>query len=218
MSILSTPAAATTARSAAARAGARLLAAKRAGILTEAILLLLTLRLQRKRSEHDDALSFLQPAEHFGVVEIALAELHDARMEAGLCAIAREDETRARARWARAHLRRRRECTGASTWRRALTCRASDTGRGRLPGVRALCASRASTRGAGVDAELSIDGTKLLVDRLHFRAAAEPAALLSAALRATGLLAGLTTASRSEPATTAPLRAITTASAVRAAG
>src|SRR5262249_43347786 len=91
-------AAATTAAAwtAAARAGARtLLPAERARVRASAILLRLALRLQRKRAEHHDPLSFLETARHFGVIEVALAELNDARGEPRLGAVGDETESRA---------------------------------------------------------------------------------------------------------------------------
>ena len=66
------------AAAAATRPAARsLLSAERARVLTNAILLLETLRLHGERSEHHDSLAFLETARDFGVVEVALAELHE---------------------------------------------------------------------------------------------------------------------------------------------
>ena len=69
-----------------------LLPAQRAGVLTETILLLLALRLERQRAEHHDPLAFLETAHHFRVIEIALTERDDARMEYFLRAVAREHQ------------------------------------------------------------------------------------------------------------------------------
>jgi len=115
MSIGSTPSA--TAATAAARstatgatgAWAGLLAAQRIGVLTRAILLLLTLCLESQRAEHDDALTFLQSAHDFREVQVSLSELYDARVEDRLRAIRDEDKTLSRALRTAPHLGRRCE-------------------------------------------------------------------------------------------------------------
>jgi hypothetical protein len=117
MSIRSAPST-TTARTAAART---LLAAQWAGVLADSVLLLLTLRLQRQRTQHDDVFAFLQAAQHFGIIEIALSELHDARMEIRLRAVADEYETRALPCWPCAHFRRRSERARATALSATLT-------------------------------------------------------------------------------------------------
>jgi len=61
--------------------------------------------------------------------------------------------------------------------------RRSSGGR-RLSRVATLRAARARASRAWVDAELCVDGAKLLVDGLHLRAAAESAAALTAAAAA----------------------------------
>src|SRR4051812_10447384 len=66
------------------RAGAAatlLLHAWHAGLLAETIVVLLTLRLERRRGEHGDLLPFLHAAEDLGVVEVAGADEDDARLE-----------------------------------------------------------------------------------------------------------------------------------------
>ncbi len=62
--------------------------------MTDAILLLEALRLERERAEHHDAFAFLEAADDFGEIEVALAKLHDARIELDLRAVRHEDETR----------------------------------------------------------------------------------------------------------------------------
>jgi hypothetical protein len=79
---------------AAARAAAGgCLAAERTRTLSNAVLLLLALRLERKGSEHYDAIAFLQPAHDFSIIEVALAKLHDSRLENRVCAVRDEDES-----------------------------------------------------------------------------------------------------------------------------
>jgi hypothetical protein len=77
--------------------------------LAQTILLLLALRLEGQGAEHDYALAFLETAHHFGVVEILLSELHDARVEDRLRTVGDEYQTLAKALRTSAHLGRRRE-------------------------------------------------------------------------------------------------------------
>src|SRR5437868_1008198 len=55
--------------------------ARDAHALTRAIVLRLTRGLHLQRADQHDAIAFLQSAQHFGVVEVALAELQHARNE-----------------------------------------------------------------------------------------------------------------------------------------
>jgi hypothetical protein len=70
---------------------------------------LLTLSLESQCAEHHDPFALFEAAHYFGVVEIALAELHDTRMENGLRAVRREYEARAVALWTPAHFGRGRQ-------------------------------------------------------------------------------------------------------------
>ena len=113
-----------------------------------AILLLETLRLQRERAEHHDPFAFLQAVHDFGVIEIALAELHDARMELRLRAVADEDETLTLARRAvRAFV-----LDGVSELPAG---RPPDADRGVPPAGAPCAATRARPGRAGVDADFS---------------------------------------------------------------
>src|SRR4051812_40181437 len=73
--------------------------------LAHAIVLLLPLRLQRDGREQCDLLTFLHTADHLGVIEVAGAEHHDARLER--LVLRYEDESRARTRARAAHFGRR---------------------------------------------------------------------------------------------------------------
>src|SRR5205085_12369439 len=84
-------------------------------VRTSAILLLLALRRESESAEHHDALTFLHAAGDFGIIEVASAELHDARLEARLATVRHDDETLTCTLRPAPHLRRRRELPTATT-------------------------------------------------------------------------------------------------------
>src|SRR5262249_15519364 len=165
-------AAATTAatRTAAARARAARLPAQRAGVLPRAVLLRLTLRLERERAEHDHSLADFEPAHDLGVVEIALGELHDAGMEDRLAAVRGEHEAGLWPRRTLSELVRGRQLSAAP----ALAARRLTIATAHLRCAAALTTTACASR-PRVDVERGLDRAHLLVDRLHLRAAATAA-------------------------------------------
>src|SRR5262245_41132726 len=198
MSISSTPATAATTTAAAAAAAAtrtaaprsaagatawsaRPLTAKGAGVLAEAILLLLTLRLQSQRAEHHDVLALLEAFDDFRVIEVALTEAHDAGMEVRLRAVGNEHEALTRTLRTLAQLIRLRELATTP----ALAALSGVSELSRTAGIRTRLAHLATTArasGPRVDVQRRIDGAHLLADRLHLGTHAAAAA--TTALRA----------------------------------
>src|SRR5205085_939503 len=99
-----------------------------AHVLARPVVRGLSRRLHLQRADEDDPIAFLQPALHFRIVEIALAELEDARREVLVGRVGRDkDEPRARAALLAAELRRRRQLAVRARLRAALrgACRAA---------------------------------------------------------------------------------------------
>jgi hypothetical protein len=163
-----------------------LLAAERTCVLTQPILLLQALRLERQGAEHHDALTLLESTHDFGVIEVALSQLHDARVKDRFRAVRDEDESLPVTLRAATHLRRGRQRAALprSSTRHARTCRSTATGvaAGGLSGVAStLLASRARACGTRVEIERRVNPANLFVDGLHFRAASESTAATATA-------------------------------------
>ena len=81
---------ATATRTAGTGAGIRI-QARDPHVLTGAIVLRLAIGLHLQGAEENDAVAFLQAADHFREIEVALSELHDAGREMSIRRVGRDE-------------------------------------------------------------------------------------------------------------------------------